>query len=106
MKKNLTAILLAFLMTSSSFAACAKDTGETTGDSAAVPASENTAETVAEETEPEIVTDDLPERDFNDFDFQIYSRQSATHYAYLTEEMPRRLAWEFRQGFCPFNLQT
>ncbi|MCR4904801.1 MAG: hypothetical protein K6A33_01885 [Clostridiales bacterium] len=54
-------------------------------DSTAVTSAENAA--VEEEEELTYVTDDLPEKDYNGFAFNIYTRSNTTHYAFLTEEM-------------------
>ncbi|MBQ3708214.1 MAG: hypothetical protein II889_09945, partial [Clostridia bacterium] len=54
-------------------------------DSTAVTSAENAA--AEEEEELTYVTDDLPEKDYNGFAFNIYTRSNTTHYAFLTEEM-------------------
>ena len=51
-----------------------------------VPPTTEPPETVPEETEADVVSDDLPERFFDDFSYNIYTRENATHYAYLAAQ--------------------
>lgn len=91
MKKTLS-LIMALLMLSASLAACsekqqdeAESETETESETvaAAAEAVEETLETEAEEK----ITDDLPEKDFNEMDFAIYTRNNTTHSLFLVEEM-------------------
>ena len=92
MKKTLS-FILALLMLSASFASCSEkqqDEAESESESetaaAAAEAAQESEETIETETE-EKITDDLPEKDYNDMDFAIYTRNNTSHSLFLVEEM-------------------
>ena len=90
MKKRLTALLLAALMLIGLVASCSQQTenaAEENASEGAVPSADEAPAGEPEPDEPEIVTDDLPEKDYGGFAFNIYTRSNTTHYAFLTEEM-------------------
>ena len=91
MKKRVIACLLAMLLTTSAIISCGESTSDTqTSPADTTPVPEETA-VIPEETEPDVVSDDLPERFFDDFSYNIYTRENATHYAYLAEELTGEL---------------
>ncbi|MBR4895541.1 MAG: hypothetical protein IKZ41_03865 [Clostridia bacterium] len=91
MKKRVLTLLLAALFLLGALGSCsqqtenAADEGVTADAANPSPTAEDPAQ--IEEDEPEIVSDDLPERDYGGFSFNIYTRSNTTHYAFLTEEL-------------------
>ena len=93
MRQKTAALLLVLLMCALPLlSACSQQTENAAEDA---PASQNGAaqsadpgsSADAEPDIPEIVTDDLPERNYDGAAFNIYTRSNTTHYAYLAEEM-------------------
>ncbi len=74
MKKELS-LLLALLTTASAFAGCASEPEET-----AAPVETTPTETVPVETETEL-TDDLPEMDFEQYDFTVLTSSTTTQHS-------------------------
>ena len=87
MKKQTAALLLCATLIFPSCSQSTENAAEETNAAASpeVSASDVQPQDLAEEEE--IDTDDLPERDYNGFAFNIYTRSNTTHYAFLTEEM-------------------
>ncbi|MCR5682476.1 MAG: hypothetical protein K6G29_08520, partial [Clostridiales bacterium] len=92
MKKRVLTLLLAALFLLGALGSCSQQTENAADDEGVSADAANpspTAEDPAqiEEDEPVIVSDDLPERDYGGFSFNIYTRSNTTHYAFLTEEL-------------------
>ena len=91
MKKRLIALLLAVLLSAGAMTACSQSTENAAEEASAVqgetPSADAAPEAEPEPEEPETVEDNLPERDYNGFAFNIYTRSNTTHYAFLTEEL-------------------
>lgn len=88
MMKKLIALLILGAMLTTSIVSCSEAPTDSNTDKTDVPAAETevTGEAeVAEETE-EVVKDDLPEKNYDGYSYNIYTRTNTTHYQFLTEE--------------------
>ncbi len=93
--KRIAALILALLMAVPSMASCSG--GGTNADESNAPESTPKADesTHADETEEQtdtssgttILKDDLPERDYEDADYAIYTRDITAHAPFLVEDM-------------------
>ncbi|MBQ4353641.1 MAG: hypothetical protein IJC71_01975, partial [Clostridia bacterium] len=95
MKKEMTKILSSLLLAAMllpAMASCSETPASEESESSQPPPAEASHDEESEASEEsEEITDNLPERNYDGFDFHIYTRESATHYAYLTEEMSGEL---------------
>lgn len=85
--KKFLALLVLCAMLAPSVVSCSEATAEET--TANTPSAEETAGgdgTVIEEETEEVVTDDLPEQDYEGYSYNIYTRSNTTHYLFLAEE--------------------
>ena len=94
MKQKLTAIILLLSLLTPALIGCSETTENAQEESAPQTTETVQAPTADAETEPsaddpdvELVTDDLPDRDFGGFSYNIYTRSNTTHYQLLAEEM-------------------
>lgn len=86
--KKLIALLLLGAMMTSALLSCSEAPTENNTDKTDAPAAE-TVSGIAEETEAETeeaVTDNLPEKNYDGYSYNIYTRTNTTHYQFLTEE--------------------
>lgn len=87
--KRIISLILVLTMLTVTFTACSQGSENAAEDSKTAEAVNPTAEEVVVEdaAEAEVVTDDLPERTFDGFAYNIYTRISTTHYKFCVEEM-------------------
>lgn len=87
--KKLIAILVLCAMLTPAVVSCSETTVETNMKETDELTSSGEETIGAEETgeeSVELVTDDLPEKDYDGFAFNIYTRTNTTHYQFLAEE--------------------
>ena len=86
--KKLIALLLLGAMMTSALLSCSEAPTENNTDKTDAPAAETVSD-IAEETADEtaeVVTDNLPEKNYDGYSYNIYTRNNTTHYQFLTEE--------------------
>lgn len=90
--RRIAALILSALLLAPALLSCSEKTENAASDDpTSIPAQTEVQPTadadVPAEDEPEVVEDDLPEKDYEGFSFNIYTRSNTTHYAFLAEEM-------------------
>ena len=85
--KKLISTALALIMLLASFSACAQ-TNETSGETDATgPSGDDLVSDTEGTTWDGKYTDGLPEKDYDGYTFNIYTRENTTHYNFVVEEM-------------------
>jgi len=86
--KKLIALLILGAMLTASIVSCSEAPAENNTDKTDAPAAETevTGESETVEETEEVVKDDLPEKNYDGYSYNIYTRTNTTHYQFLTEE--------------------